>query len=107
MKTTDLPFAAAVRKMRIARGLTQGQLADAAGVSRPYLIRIEAGHWPRPKTYNRLLRAFDFVRGDEFMAAAREKLTRSPRTADARCESCGTRISPPGARRGRPRKRCA
>jgi DNA-binding XRE family transcriptional regulator len=32
-----------VRAWREARGLTQGQLAEAAGISTPYLSQIEAG----------------------------------------------------------------
>lgn len=33
-----------VREARTSRGLTQQQLAEAAGVSRAWLVRVEAGH---------------------------------------------------------------
>jgi DNA-binding XRE family transcriptional regulator len=38
-----LDGASPVRAWREARGLTQGQLAEAAGISIPYLSQIEAG----------------------------------------------------------------
>ncbi len=34
----------AVRTFRRARGLTQQQLADAAGINRGYLVALENGH---------------------------------------------------------------
>ena len=37
------PFPAALRRLREARGLTAQALADACGVSRPAVSRMEAG----------------------------------------------------------------
>lgn len=35
---------ARIRERRVARGLTQEQLAGRAGVSRQWLVRLESGH---------------------------------------------------------------
>ncbi|WP_227878289.1 helix-turn-helix domain-containing protein [Arthrobacter dokdonensis] len=44
--TIDTPSAAGalIRRQRISQGLTQQALADAAGVSRKFLIDLESGH---------------------------------------------------------------
>ena len=38
-------FASNVRQLRRAKGLTQEQLARAAAIGRPFLSRIERGHF--------------------------------------------------------------
>jgi transcriptional regulator with XRE-family HTH domain len=38
-------FARNVRSLRHAKGLTQAELAEAAGLGRPFLSRIENGHF--------------------------------------------------------------
>ena len=43
--TITSEFGAAVKAMRIARGLTQRELADLAGMNREHVAEIEAGRW--------------------------------------------------------------
>jgi transcriptional regulator with XRE-family HTH domain len=51
-------IAARVKELREARGMTQGQLADAAGVMRTYIVRLEAGRYdPRLSTILKLAKA--------------------------------------------------
>lgn len=38
-------FARNVRRLRKAKGLTQQQLADAAGINRTFISRLERGHF--------------------------------------------------------------
>lgn len=49
----------AVRELRIRSGLGVQELAERAGVKRPYIARIELGHSQRvsPKVYNAILSA--------------------------------------------------
>jgi transcriptional regulator with XRE-family HTH domain len=51
-----------LKRLRLARGWTQQQLAEHAGVDYKYLQRIEAGHWPglRLKTIKVLAAAVGF-----------------------------------------------
>jgi len=35
-----------VKRLRVAKGLTQQELAERAGIDYKYAQRIEAGHWP-------------------------------------------------------------
>ena len=102
---TDSRFGRAVRLVRVARNRTQGQLAAAAGISRAHLIAIEGGHWPRPRTRNQIVNALGFGLYEDLLGAAAEGSLRSLKVAPARC-ACGAPIPAPGARRGRPRKRC-
>ena len=47
-----------VRKLRQARGMTQGQLAEKTGVTREYIARLEAGRYdPSLSTIERLAKA--------------------------------------------------
>ena len=51
-------MASRLRKLREQRGLTQAQLADAAGLSRQYVARLErAMQDPRFSTLEKLARA--------------------------------------------------
>jgi transcriptional regulator with XRE-family HTH domain len=51
-------FAARLATLREARGLTQQQLADAAGLHRTQINRLEMGHWqPRLPTLRKLAAA--------------------------------------------------
>lgn len=49
----------AVREIRVRSGMGVQELADAVGVKRPYIAKIELGHSRRvsPKTFNALLAA--------------------------------------------------
>lgn len=47
-----------LRKIRKARKLTQGQLAERAGVTREYIARLEAGRYdPTLSTIEKLAKA--------------------------------------------------
>jgi len=47
-----------IRKLREQRGMTQGQLAERAGVSREYVARLEAGRYdPSLSTLEKLAKA--------------------------------------------------
>jgi transcriptional regulator with XRE-family HTH domain len=47
-----------VRKLRQARGMTQGQLAEKTGVTREYIARLEAGRYdPSLSTIEKLAKA--------------------------------------------------
>ena len=51
-------MAAQIRKLREARGLTQSELAEKAGVTREYIARLEAGRYdPSLSTIERLAKA--------------------------------------------------
>jgi XRE family transcriptional regulator, regulator of sulfur utilization len=39
------PMGPIVRKLRQARGMTQGQLATTTGLSREYIVRLEGGRY--------------------------------------------------------------
>ncbi|MGW8565706.1 helix-turn-helix domain-containing protein [Isoptericola sp. NPDC055881] len=49
----------AIREIRLRSGLGVSQLADAVGVKRPYVAKIELGHSRRvsPAVFNRLIAA--------------------------------------------------
>jgi len=50
--------AALLRQYRQQRALSQDELAEAAGVSRTTILKLEAGQrQPRPKTLRKLARA--------------------------------------------------
>ena len=113
---SDPRLAPAARWARIARGLTQGQVAASARLSRQQLIAIEGGHWPREGTLRRVVGALGFTSYGDLLAAAngpisalktaeRESLSAS-RTVAGVCTSCGTQIADTRPRRGRPRVRC-
>ncbi|MFE5771401.1 helix-turn-helix domain-containing protein [Streptomyces sp. NPDC056485] len=52
---------AAIRKIRMSRGIPIADLARSAGISRSYLCRLEIGARKRmrPETYARLLAGFE------------------------------------------------
>jgi len=59
-----------VLEIRVERGMTQQALADAAGVSRPFLVDIEKGRrGAKPETWERIANALGVtvpeLRGDE------------------------------------------
>jgi transcriptional regulator with XRE-family HTH domain len=57
-KLPHIPFAVRLASLRIAAGLTQGALAEAAGVSQALISRLEQGeHQPRERT-RELLRTY-------------------------------------------------
>ena len=117
MKSSDARFGAAVRSVRVARRMTQGQLAAYARLSRQQLIAIEGGHWPREGTLRRVVGALGFTSYGDLLAAAngpisalktaaREESLRGSRTGGACCTSCGAQIADTRPQRGRPRLRC-
>jgi transcriptional regulator with XRE-family HTH domain len=56
-----------LRQLRRQRGMTQAQLADAAGVTRLYVLRIEAGAQdPTSKVVEALARALKVKPGELF-----------------------------------------
>ena len=52
----------AVRALRLHRGLTQAELATAAGVSRQWVVNVEAGR-TRGIEVGRLMRLLDALHG--------------------------------------------
>ncbi len=70
---SDPDFGPAVRAIRRSRGLSQRELAAAAGITRTQLLRIELGHEPAGRrTYLALVHALGFTYGRDLMDAARE-----------------------------------
>ncbi len=53
----------AIREIRVRSGMGVAQLADAIGVKRPYVAKIELGHSRRvsPKVFNALLAALSIT----------------------------------------------
>lgn len=56
----------AVRGLRLHRGLTQAELAAAAGVSRQWVVNVEAGR-TRGIEVGRLMRLLDPLHGSLFI----------------------------------------
>ena len=82
MKTKiDTGFAGRLKTLREARGLTQQQLADATGMNRFGIAKLEQGvsepYWP---TVLKIAAALD-VDCREFQPAAKEKALGRPRRA--------------------------
>ena len=66
-------FGAALRRRRLAGGLTQEDLAFASGVDRAFIARIEAGkRQPTITTILRLTRALSVPAGDVVAEVERE-----------------------------------
>ena len=114
---SDSRLAPAVRRVRIARGMTQGQVAARASISRQQLIAIEGGFGPTEGTLRRVVGALGFTSYGDLLTAdgpidalktvAREESLRGSRTGGACCTSCGAPIADTRPRRGRRRLRCA
>ena len=102
---SDSRLGPAVRSVRIARGMTQGEVAARTSISRQQLIAIEGGHWPREGTLRRLVGALGFVAYGGLLTAANGPLD-ALKAAPKRCESCGAPIADATPLRGRPRLRC-
>ncbi len=102
---SDCRLGPAVRSVRLARGMTQGQVAARASISRQQLIAIEGGHWPREGTLRRVVGALGFVAYGGLLTAANGPLD-ALKAAPKRCESCGAPIADASQPRGRPRLRC-
>jgi transcriptional regulator with XRE-family HTH domain len=55
---TIMRLAVRIKQLRKARGMTQEALARAAGVSLPYIGRLETGHYdPKLSTLRKLAKA--------------------------------------------------
>jgi transcriptional regulator with XRE-family HTH domain len=62
-----VPLSQNVRAIRLERGLTQGQLAARAKVSRVYIVRVETGQQdPTSRVIVRLARALRVKPGQLF-----------------------------------------
>lgn len=75
--TQDMPWAALggqLRRLRVARGLTQAALAERAGVSRIYVqkLELEAERAPSLPTLGRLARALGVRLSVAFVARRTE-----------------------------------
>ena len=69
----DLPFGAALRRLRRAAKMSQEQLGMAAGVQRNFISLIETGqNQPTITTISRLARALD-MRASELVAEAEQE----------------------------------
>lgn len=78
----DLPTPADLRERRKALGLTQRQVADAAGVSQPLIARIEgASVDPRLSTLRRIVEALDEAEAE--VLRARDLMTEEVVSIDA------------------------
>lgn len=74
----ELPFGAALRRVRLAAGMTQEQLGLEAGVQRNFISLIETGqNQPTISTIAKLARALG-MKASELVAAAEESDTRKP-----------------------------
>lgn len=66
----ELPFGAALRRVRLAAGMTQEQLALESGVQRNFISLIETGqNQPTITTIAKLARALG-IKASELVAAA-------------------------------------
>jgi transcriptional regulator with XRE-family HTH domain len=75
----ELPFGATLRRIRLAAGLTQEQLALEAGVQRNFISLIELGqNQPTIGTIAKLARALD-MKASELVAAAEDDVVKSRR----------------------------
>lgn len=76
----ELPFGAALRRVRLAAGMTQEQLALEAGVQRNFISLIETGqNQPTISTIVKLARALG-MRASELVAEAERSAPR-PRSS--------------------------
>ena len=104
----ELTHAQAIALVRRGRGMTQAELAAAAGVRRETVARVESAGIDDGRAVWDLVAAL----GGDVLAEAQE-IIREERTAvarerrasqrAARCDVCGRPLARPG--RGRPRKR--
>ena len=71
----ELPFGAALRRVRLAAGLTQEQLGLESGVQRNFISLIETGqNQPTINTIAKLARALG-MRASELVAEAERAVT--------------------------------
>jgi len=69
----ELPFGAALRRLRLAAGFTQEQLGLESGVQRNFISLIETGqNQPTISTIAKLARALGMKASDLVIAAERE-----------------------------------
>lgn len=70
--SNPITFGLAVRRLRVARGMTQGELADMSGVSRTYISALEHGRKnPTLDTQERVAGALE-IRLSELVRQAEE-----------------------------------
>jgi transcriptional regulator with XRE-family HTH domain len=75
----ELPFGVALRRVRLAAGLSQEQLGLEAGVQRNFISLIETGqNQPTITTISKLARALG-MKASELVAAAEESPTKARR----------------------------
>ena len=74
----ELPFGAALRRVRLASGMTQEQLGLEAGVQRNFISLIETGqNQPTISTIAKLARALGMM-ASELVAAAEAEAANRP-----------------------------
>jgi transcriptional regulator with XRE-family HTH domain len=79
--TLELPFGAALRRVRLSRGLTQEGLGLEAGVQRNFISLIETGqNQPTIGTITKLARALG-LRASELVAEAEKEPARRRRAS--------------------------
>ena len=89
-------FGTKLRRARIESGLSQRELAEAAGLSERAVNDLECGRhrWPYPTTVRRLAAALG-IEGEEFrafaLAASREDPRADPHDAADAARSAGVR----------------
>lgn len=77
----ELPFGAALRRVRTTAGLSQEQLGLESGVQRNFISLIETGqNQPTIGTITRLARALG-MKASELVAAAEDEVTLARRAA--------------------------
>jgi transcriptional regulator with XRE-family HTH domain len=76
----ELPFGAALRRLRLAKGLSQEQLGLEAGVQRNFISLIETGqNQPTISTIAKLARPLGLKASELVAEAEREMRTGRPR----------------------------
>ena len=77
--TNELPFGAALRRLRLAAGLSQEQLGLESGVQRNFISLIETGqNQPTIGTITKLARALN-LKASQLVAEAEVEAARSRR----------------------------
>jgi transcriptional regulator with XRE-family HTH domain len=76
----ELPFGAALRRLRLAAGMTQEQLGLEAGIQRNFVSLIETGqNQPTISTVVKLARALG-MKASELVAAAEHEAQGKPKS---------------------------
>lgn len=80
----ELPFGAALRRVRLAAGMSQEQLGLEAGVQRNFISLLETGqNQPTIGTISKLARALG-MKASELVAEAEQKIQPKPKRSRVR-----------------------